>query len=126
MAGFAKNVIGKFDGMRKEQKFTLYPNKREGMIMIQSDKSIGLIDPDTGKGRFYKGKGEHPGFIMMAFAKDIQYPADFTAAVKASFEATYGVHGVEGPIQITGMPVSGNAPVMTIKQPSSLSPSLDK
>jgi hypothetical protein len=98
---FAKNVSGQFAGMRKPQSFTLYPAKREGKIMIQSDKSIGLLDPDTGTGTFYKGKGEHPGFMMLSlYGEPITYPADFTRGVKESFETTYTKDGTEGPIRI--------------------------
>lgn len=100
---FAKQVSGQFAGMRKPQNFTLYPARYDNgtTIQIQSSKCIGRLNPDTGAGIFYKGKGEHPGNVCLALAVPIQYPPDFVAAVKASHEATYGVKGTDGPIQIT-------------------------
>jgi hypothetical protein len=52
-----KNALGtldfvhKFEGMRKEQEFTIYPkSKEENTIAIQSDSRIGKLDLITGKG----------------------------------------------------------------------------
>lgn len=74
----------KLGTMRKAQNFIVYPRRDDGMALIQSDKSIGIFDPATGKGKLYQGKGEHPSFMhLSAFGKDYDYPADVVATVKA-------------------------------------------
>lgn len=100
---FAKNVEGKFKGMRKPQSFTLYPARYDNgtTIQIQSDKSIGRINPETGEGVLYVGKGEHPGgALLAAFGESFQFPPDFTAAVKEAHAAKYGAEGTAGPVRI--------------------------
>lgn len=100
---FAKNVPGKFKGMRKAQEFTLYPARYDNgaTIQIQSERSIGRINPETGAGRLYVGKGEHPSGVLLDMRGEaFQYPDEFRIAVKEAHEAKYGKFGTVGPVRV--------------------------
>ena len=46
-----KHVTAKLGNMRKSQDFIVYPHQEgSDKIVVQSDKSIGMIDPKTGTG----------------------------------------------------------------------------
>jgi hypothetical protein len=69
-----KSVIAKLHTMRKSQDFVVLAMS-DGRYMIQSDKSIGVFDPNTGKGRLcVKGQAMHH-LAMHGFA--FEFPADF-------------------------------------------------
>lgn len=75
-------VTGKFLNMRKEQEFTVCP-KGENQALIQSDKSIGLLDLTTGKGML-NTKGKYFAHLNKVFgAVDFDFPQEFVNNVKA-------------------------------------------
>lgn len=74
----------KLGTMRKAQNFIVYPKRDDGMALIQSDKSIGMFDPATGKGKLFQGKGEHPSIAHLAlYGKPCDFPAEVVEKVKA-------------------------------------------
>lgn len=72
-------VSAKLGNMRKPQEFIVsaYDN---GDLQVQSDKSIGEFDPNTGIGKLTT-KG--PYFHHLAFATPYQFPPEFVEACKA-------------------------------------------
>ena len=98
-----KNVTAKLSKMRKPQSFTIYPRSTstsDNDIIVQSDKSIGKFNPETGEG-VLNTKGSY--FPHLAFALPFQFPADF---VQACVEAQprsgdlIGASAVTGPVYI--------------------------
>lgn len=74
----------KLGNMRKAQEFLVLPTKPGEKIIVQSDKSIGCFNPDTGKG-ILNTKGCHfPHLNKMLGAVEYQFPTDFVEACKAN------------------------------------------
>lgn len=72
-------VTAKLGTMRKEQKFMVMPFVRKdgtSLLMIQSGKSVGLIDYKTGRGKLYT-KGSYG--VHLALAQPFDYPPEFVA-----------------------------------------------
>lgn len=65
------NVTIKFKGMRKEEKFTVYPCRtNDKTIKIQSRRRIALIDFEKGNVLLSKGCSNGASFVMLsAFMK---------------------------------------------------------
>ncbi len=84
-------VSGKFAGMRKAQEF-LPHRSANGTVLVQSDKSIGSIDLNTGAGMFSK---RGPYFVHLALGEPVQYPPEFVEAVKKAM-GVYDSLTVEG------------------------------
>ena len=74
-----KTVSAKLANMRKEQEFVVYPFKLgEHFVTVQSDKSIGQFDIETGKG-VLNTKGSY--FPHLSFgALPYQFPPEFVMA----------------------------------------------
>lgn len=74
-----KRVSAKLGNMRKPQDFIVLPVKRgdDPLLMIQSDKSIGIFNYRTGEGRL-NTKGCYSPHLAMA--KPFNFPMDFVAA----------------------------------------------
>lgn len=74
-----KRVSAKLGNMRKPQDFIALPVKRgdDPLLMIQSDKSIGIFNYRTGDGRL-NTKGCYSPHLAMA--KPFIFPMDFVAA----------------------------------------------
>lgn len=70
-------VTAKLGKMRKPQTFHVSPMS-DGNVMIQSAKSIGTIDPHTGRGRLNTAG---PYFPHLAVAAAFQFPAEFVTEV---------------------------------------------
>lgn len=71
------DVTAKLGNMRKAQEFVVYPPREDGKIMVQSNKSIGLFDPDTGKG-ILNIKGSYTPYLHPATgAKPYDFPQEF-------------------------------------------------
>lgn len=94
-----KNVLGKFGNMRKAQDFTVYPASANdgGMIKVQSGKSIGQFNPETGRG-VLNTRGCY--FPDLAFAKPFWFPEDF---VKQCVEAQLQKGDLIGSSSIAGI-----------------------
>jgi hypothetical protein len=61
----AKHIMLKIGRMRKEQDFILYPYKEEDKaIMIQSNKSLGILHKETRKFTF-TNKGSYSHHLQM-------------------------------------------------------------
>lgn len=73
-----KKVSAKLGNMRKPQDFIVLPVKRgdDPLLMIQSDKSIGIFNYRTGEGKL-NTKGCY--FPHLAMAKPFTFPMDFVA-----------------------------------------------
>ncbi len=81
----APRVIYKFQGRRKAEDFILYPPREDKLVMFQSDKSIGLVDLETGKGKLYQAKqAGYTTSAHLSLAPVIDMPGDFIEAVKAA------------------------------------------
>ena len=78
-----KIVSGKLGKMRKPQEFVVMPSD-DGMLIVQSDKSIGKFDPETGegvlnvKGTYFMHLNECMG------AAQYQFPTEFVEECKAA------------------------------------------
>lgn len=71
-----KKVYAKLGKMRKEQDFIVQP-RSDGTIMVQSDRSIGVFDFKTGKGKL-NTKGCY--FTHLATAEPFDFPPEFVQA----------------------------------------------
>lgn len=97
-----KTVSAKLQRMRKPQDFVVYPKSRtdNGDLVVQSDKSIGRFDPETGKG-VLNVRG--PFFAHLSQASPFTFPMDF---VEACIEAqpksgdTIGASSITGVVKI--------------------------
>ena len=84
-----KSVTAKLGTMRKPQEFTVYPWIPGKPMTVQSDKSIGEFDPETGKGKL-NTKGCY--FPHLMFAQPYEFPKDFVIACKvAAFDGNQPV-----------------------------------
>jgi len=78
-----KTITAKLAGMRKAQRFVVYPQSQgsnNDSIMVQSDKAIGLFDPKTGFGVLnWRGSNSKYGVHLnkMLGAEPYQFPPEF-------------------------------------------------
>lgn len=82
-----KTVTAKLAGMRKEQRFVVYPRKSAtDLILVQSERAIGQFDPKTGKGLLnYKGSNAKYFYhLQMVGVEVFTFPPEF---VKACLES---------------------------------------
>ena len=92
-----QTVNAKLASMRKPQEFVVYPaGTYPGLIVVQSDKSIGAFDRETGKGRL-NTKGKY--FPHIPLGKPYQFPPEF---VKACIEAQPKSGDLIGSSPVTG------------------------
>ena len=100
-----RNIEAKLGKMRKPQSFTVYPRSTsakpgDNRIIVQSNKSIGMFDPETGEG-VLNTKGSY--FPHLALGAPFQFPTEF---VKACIEAQpksgelIGSSSITGPIYV--------------------------
>jgi hypothetical protein len=88
-----ETFTAKFNKMRKEQKFVIYPidmtiAKENRTITIQSDKTIGEFNVNTFEGRIYHGSS--PYFMQLSLqSKPFIFPVE--VAQKALACANYKV-----------------------------------
>lgn len=76
-------VMAKLGNMRKPQEFTVYPfNKVDGTLTIQSDKSIGTFDANTGKGLLNTKGCYFPHLTVVMGAKPYQFPMELVQECK--------------------------------------------
>lgn len=73
------HVTAKLHTMRKPQRFTVSPTSL-GELLVQSDKSIGLIDPHTGKGVLNVKGSYFPHLNKALGAMPFTYPPEFVVA----------------------------------------------
>jgi len=71
-------VVGRLGNARKPQSFSVQV-LQGGRVIVQSDKSIGEIDLETGHGR-YNPKGHY--FPHLALARPYQFPPEFVEQVR--------------------------------------------
>ena len=96
----APHVSYKFNGRRKEESFILYPVKPGQPVMFQSEKSIGIVNMETGIGKLYLGKGEHPSSAYLSTVPVIDMPQDFIDKVKATMPKPGEVVSLSGICQV--------------------------
>ncbi len=72
-----RNVTAQLGNMRKPQEFTVYPKTGDGRIIVQSDKSIGQFDPETGKGVLNTRGCYFPHLSGALGAQEYDFPDDF-------------------------------------------------
>ena len=78
------SIAAKLGTMRKAQSFTVYPMGSDGSITVQSDKSIGVFNPATGKGLLNTKGGYFIHLSRSAGAVPYEFPADFVTACIAA------------------------------------------
>lgn len=78
-----KTVSAKLANMRKPQEFVIYPDRGDGTVLVQSDKSIGQFDKATGKG-LLNTKGCYFVHLHMRGVIEYQFPEDFVKACIAA------------------------------------------
>ena len=92
-----KRITAKLGNMRKPQDFIVYPQSGStDVIIVQSDKSIGMFDPDTGKGKL-NTRGNY--FPHLHYGQVYQFPKEF---VKECIEAQPKPGDLIGSSPITG------------------------
>lgn len=77
-----KTVTAKLAGMRKPQRFVVYPFKptESTLITVQSERAIGRFDPTTGQGVLnWRGSGYKVFAHLNTFlgAESYQFPMEF-------------------------------------------------
>ena len=78
-----KTITAKLAGMRKAQKFVIYPQAKgdnNAPVMVQSDRAIGMFDAKTGKGVLnWRGSNSKYGAHLNKAlgAEPYQFPAEF-------------------------------------------------
>lgn len=94
-----KLVSAKLGRMRKPQQFIVYPSSRTDNddLVVQSDKSIGRFNPETGKG-VLNTKGQY--FPHLSLASEFQFPMDF---VKECIDAQPRSGDIIGASPVTGV-----------------------
>jgi hypothetical protein len=75
---FGPRVTGKLGRMRKPQSWSVLP-MNDGRIMVQSDKSIGCFDPETGEGRLNTAGSYFP---HLSVAAPFTFPRDFVTLAR--------------------------------------------
>jgi hypothetical protein len=96
-----KHITAKLGNMRKPQEFIVYPG--EGDLIVQSDKSIGKFNRETGKGVLNTRGAYFPHLTMILGAKEYQFPMEFViACVLAQPEKgdLIGSSPITGPVYI--------------------------
>lgn len=82
--GMFTRVDYKLGRMRKPQSFTVQPTSDEGVLIVQSDKSIGMFDYRTGEGVLNTHGCYFPHLSIRAGAERFTFPADFVTACLAA------------------------------------------
>lgn len=85
------SIDAKLGRMRKPQSFLVIP--QDGQIVVQSDKSIGIFDPETGAGRLNTKGCYYMHLVPHLGAQACVFPAEF---VKACNDALARVRREEG------------------------------
>ncbi len=84
-----QSVSGRLATMRKPQEFTPQPMS-DGRVLVQSDKSIGIFDPATGKGVLNQKGSYYPHLSPALGAFVYEFPAEFVAACMAALPTPGG------------------------------------
>lgn len=73
-------VKAQLAGMRKPQDFVVYPNQNPKLLVVQSDRAIGIFDRKTGAG-LLNWRGSHPKYFLhldrRTGAERYQFPEAF-------------------------------------------------
>lgn len=100
-------VTGKLHTMRKPQEFSVL-TMSDGRVMVQSDKSIGVINPDTGDGQLSVKGNTFMHLSLNGFT--YAFPAEFVQACLSVIERQGATTDLGGVIQInTGKVIGGNS-----------------
>lgn len=95
----AKHIDLKIGKMRKEQNFILYPfNKTDEHIMIQSDKSIGILHKETKK-FIFTNKGCY-SYHLSLHGKETELPEEVKDRIFKLYEESAVFSNGHGVIQI--------------------------
>lgn len=80
-----KRISAKLGKMRKVAEWVVYPDLRNGLVVIQCDKRICAFDPNTGKGKL-SAAHNYPIFVtlQMPNAETIIVPPEVIAAALAA------------------------------------------
>jgi hypothetical protein len=89
-----KSVTWKFPPRRKAEEFSIYKPDSQGLIVFQSDKSIGIVDPITGKGKLYLGKSGGAYFAHLMFGTPVKFPEEFVSLLVADAPKSGDLIGV--------------------------------
>jgi hypothetical protein len=90
-----QTVAGTFGNMRKPQEFIVLPTSDDN-IVVQSDKSIGMFDPETGRG-VLNTKGKYfPHLTPAGGAQPFTFPRDFITACLRACPSTGGETALAG------------------------------
>ncbi len=98
-----KSVSAKLGNMRKPQSFVVYPGKEGEDLIVQSDKSIGQFNRETGKGILNTKGCYFLHLTKLLGAQEYQFPMEFViACVLAQPESgdLIGVSPITGPVYI--------------------------
>lgn len=97
----AKHIMLKIGRMRKEQDFILYPYKEsDKAIMIQSDKSIGILNKET-KEFFFTNKGTYSHHLQM-YGKVTELDESIKEEIFKLYEESKSYINSDGTITIFG------------------------
>jgi len=93
----------KLAGMRKDQRFVVYPRKSASdPIKVQSDKSIGMFDPVTGRGLLNR-KGKYFLHLNEGLgAEPFEFPREFIDMALAAELKQQGGEGFTGTVKLFG------------------------
>jgi hypothetical protein len=98
-----KHVTAKLGNMRKPQDFVVYPGKDGEDLVVQSDKSIGKFNRETGKGVLNTKGCYFPHLTSFLGAKPYDFPMDFVVScVLAQPESgdLIGTSSITGPVYV--------------------------
>lgn len=76
-----KTITWKFEGRRKAEEFVLYKPDTNGNVVFQSDRSIGIVNLETGSGKLYLGKKLGAYFHHLLFGTPQQFPVEFVKLI---------------------------------------------
>lgn len=97
----AKHIIMKVGRMRKEQDFILYPYREDDKaIMIQSDKSIGILNKETRK-FIFTNKGSYSHHLQM-YGKETELEDNLKDKIFMLYEESKSFLNSDGTITIFG------------------------
>lgn len=100
-----KRVSAKLANMRKPQEFMVTMSDK-GNIMIQSSKSIGMFNPETGKGLLNVKGCYFVHLSTLGGAKPYEFPAEFIAECKEALVKKGDLMGnsdITGPVYFGGL-----------------------
>jgi hypothetical protein len=80
-----REVTGKFGKMRKAQRYTVYP-KEGRYIVVQSDRSIGRFDAETGVGVLNPNGKYFMQLSLSLGAQPFVFPEEFVSACRVIAE----------------------------------------